>query len=211
MLPIDLSLAFFAAAFVLALSPGPDNLFVLTQSALYGAKQGIFVTLGLCTGLLVHTSAVAVGVAALVMASPTLFYALKIAGGIYLLSLAWGAFRAKPTERSAIQATDIPSSGRLYCRGIIMNVTNPKVSLFFLAFLPQFTRQKDGPLALQIVWLGFLFIMSTLIVFGAIAQKKKKMSAYLANSARTQLYLNRLAGTIFAILALNIFFLRPGP
>ncbi len=196
-------LLFTATALLLALAPGPDNIFVLTQAALKGRLVGLVVTLGLCTGLVVHTSAVALGVAALVQTSATAFTLLKFAGAAYLLWLAWGAFRAgaAPLEAAAGRETGL---GRFYLRGILMNVTNPKVSIFFLAFLPQFTHPESGHLPLQIAVLGALFILATLVVFGAISLLAGGLGSWLRRTPRVQQWLNRAAGTIFAALAIKL-------
>ena len=210
MLPIDVSLAFFAASIVLALAPGPDNIFVLTQSALYGWRQGLSVTIGLCTGLLLHTALVAWGVAALILASPLLFTALKSIGALYLLYLAWGAVRAAP-QRTAVNGTaPALTLAQLYRRGIIMNITNPKVSIFFLAFLPQFTRPEHGPLILQILWLGLLFILATILIFGGIAILAGTLGTKLQQSARIQRWLNWSAAAIFTALALHLLLSHTG-
>jgi threonine/homoserine/homoserine lactone efflux protein len=137
MIPLDILSVFFAASFLLALAPGPDNLFVLTQAAIRGWRAGLAITAGLCTGLLVHTAAVAFGVAAIVQASTIAFAGLKLIGAAYLLYLAWQAFHA-PAESLELTTGPAVPLFPLYCRGIIMNITNPKVSIFFLAFLPQF-------------------------------------------------------------------------
>ena len=196
-------LLFTTASILLALTPGPDNIFVLTQSALKGKRVGIVVTLGLCTGLIVHTSAVALGVAAIFHASALAFNLLKFAGAAYLLYLAWGAFRAGTStlDTKASQEIELP---RFYLRGIIMNVTNPKVSIFFLAFLPQFTKPENGSLPLQLVALGGIFILSTLLVFGAISLLAGVMGQWLRRSERAQKVLNKTAGAIFAGLALKL-------
>jgi len=125
---------------MLALAPGPDNIFVLTQSAVFGSRAGVMVTLGLCTGLLFHTAAVALGVVTLFQASPIAFTALKIAGAVYLLFLAWQMFKAGTSSFTISDEVKL-SAGQFYSRGIILNVTNPKVAIFFLAFLPQFADQ----------------------------------------------------------------------
>src|SRR5512145_2221192 len=151
--PFDALLLFFASSILLALAPGPDNLFVMVQAAQRGRIAGLAVTLGLCTGLLVHTTAVALGLAAVFAASALAFNLLKYIGAAYLLWLAWGAFRAGGLDDGESRAVDL-SFARLYRRGIIMNVTNPKVSIFFLAFLPQFADPACGPLVPQIVLLG---------------------------------------------------------
>ncbi len=201
----DLSalILFTSASLLLALAPGPDNIFVLTQSAVKGKLVGLVVTLGLCTGLIVHTSAVALGVAAIFQASATAFNLLKFAGAAYLLYLAWGAFRAG-AESLEEQASRELSLFRYYLRGIIMNVTNPKVSIFFLAFLPQFTHPERGHLPLQMLILGGLFILATLVVFGAISLLAAFLGQWLRQSDWAQRWLNRTAGTIFAGLALKL-------
>lgn len=229
MLTPDIALSFFGVAVVLALSPGPDNIFVLTQSALSGRTSGMLVVLGLCTGLIGHTVAVAAGIAALFRASPTAFTVLKVIGALYLLYLAWQSFRAPgapikatvPANGSATTdrkthalgndgQTRTPASGTtltpatLFRRGIIMNLTNPKVSLFFLAFLPQFTAPARGSVALQTLMLGALFMLATLLVFGAIAFFAGMIGERLRRSSRIQTIMNRLAGVIFVGLAIAL-------
>ena len=194
---------FTSASVLLALAPGPDNIFVLTQSAMKGKLVGIVVTLGLCTGLIVHTSAVALGVAAVFQASALAFNLLKYAGAAYLLYLAWGAFRAGASTLEGREARET-SLWRYYLRGIIMNVTNPKVSIFFLAFLPQFTNPAKGSLPLQLIVLGLLFILATIVVFGAISLLAGMLGQWLRRSERAQVLLNRVAGGVFAGLALKL-------
>jgi threonine/homoserine/homoserine lactone efflux protein len=196
-------LLFFTASLLLALAPGPDNIFVMTQSAIKGRVVGLVVTLGLCTGLIVHTSAVALGIAAVFQTSATAFNLLKFAGAAYLLYLAWGAIRAG-TE-SPLQA-NAREHGlfRFYLRGIFMNVTNPKVSIFFLAFLPQFTHVEFGHLPLQIGILGGLFILATMIVFGALSLFAGVLGHWLRRSDNVNKWLNRTAAAVFASLALKL-------
>jgi threonine/homoserine/homoserine lactone efflux protein len=203
MIPLDSVLVFFTASALLALAPGPDNIFVLTLSALHGRKAGLLVTLGLCTGLVGHTLAVALGIAALFQASAVAFAALKIAGACYLLYLAWGAFRA---SASPIESkSDVPLRGwQLYRRGIVMNLTNPKVSIFFLAFLPQFADPARGSLTLQMILLGGIFMIAALVVFSGIATVSGSLGGWLNRSARAQIIMNRIAGTIFVVLALKL-------
>lgn len=203
MLPIETALQFTLAAAVLGLVPGPDNLFVLMQSALRGARAGIAVTLGLCTGLIVHTLAVAFGVAALFAASALAFTVLKVIGAAYLLYLAWGAFRAGGASAPAATAVgDAPL--RLYLRGVVMNITNPKVAIFFLAFLPQFVSAGAGPVWLQLVELGGLFIATSLVLFCAIAGVAGRISGWLRRSPRAIPLMNRLAGVVFIGLAAKL-------
>jgi threonine/homoserine/homoserine lactone efflux protein len=195
--------AFFLASTLLAIAPGPDNVFVLTQSALHGKLSGLFVVFGLCTGLLVHTAAVAFGVAVIFQASTLAFTLLKIIGAGYLVYLAWQIFRATP-EQIRMQSDQQKSLGTLYRRGIIMNVTNPKVSIFFLAFLPQFADPVRGPISLQMVALGGIFITATILVFGAMALIGGALGEWLNRSERAQRVMSWTAGTIFVALALKL-------
>jgi len=203
MIPVESIVAFTIASALLSIAPGPDNVFVLMQSALHGKKSGILVTLGLCTGLIVHTTAVALGVAAILQTSAAAFTALKLAGAAYLGYLAWQAFRASATSWEN-RAPGCRSPGALYLRGIIMNVTNPKVSIFFMAFLPQFAAPEHGQIALQVFFLGGVFIIVALCIFSAIALVSGVLGNWLRESHRAQVYLNRVAGAVFAALALRL-------
>lgn len=203
MLETQILLIFFSTSVLLALSPGPDNLFVMTQAAQQGRKSGLFVTLGLCTGLLVHTAAVTFGLAALFAASAVAFSLLKFSGAAYLIYLAWLSFRAgSVTEPTA--TADCFSSATLYRRGVIMNITNPKVSIFFLAFLPQFADPANGSLSVQLLLLGGVFIIATVVVFGLISILAGVFGEHFRKSARAQTILNRAAGIIFVGLALKL-------
>jgi threonine/homoserine/homoserine lactone efflux protein len=196
-------LLFLVASIALALAPGPDNIFVLTQSALFGRPAGLLVTLGLCSGLLVHTAAVTLGVAAIVQASAFAFNALKAVGAGYLLYLAWLAWRASATSIVTPRGAE-RSKRSLYLRGIVMNVTNPKVAIFFLAFLPQFADPARGSLTQQLLTLGALFMLATLCVFGAIAWTAGFIGEWLKGSARAQVAMNRIAAAVFVALALRL-------
>lgn len=203
LLPAEIQITFLMASILLALAPGPDNIFVLTQSALHGRSAGIAVMFGLCTGLIMHSCAVAFGVAVIFQTSAIAFTVLKFIGASYLIYLAWQAFRA---PASAIQCNDDGQINhwQLYRRGIIMNVTNPKVSIFFLAFLPQFADPKRGAIWAQILLLGCLFIISTVLIFGSIALLAGTLGKWLKRSPRIQTLLNRTAGTVFLGLALKL-------
>ena len=203
LIPPETLAAFFTASVLLALAPGPDNIFVLTQSALHGRLSGLLVTLGLCTGLLVHTAAVTLGVAVIFQTSALAFTALKFCGAGYLIYLAWGAWRAGAAEIKGATGNRL-GPGKLYRRGIIMNVTNPKVSVFFLAFLPQFADPSRGALAGQMIALGGVFIVSTILVFGTIALLAGTLGSWLARSGKTQIIMNRVAGLVFVGLALKL-------
>lgn len=205
MLPFETLGTFFIAAVILSLAPGPDNIFVLTQSALYGFRAGIVTTLGLITGLCGHTAAVALGVAALFQTSPLAFTVLKCVGAAYLLYLAWLSFRSG-ASKAWLEKSVFPGYGGLYRRGVIMNITNPKVTLFFLAFLPQFANPGLGGVPLQIITLGGLFQLATLLVFGAVAFLGGRLAQWFNVSIRGQLIMNRVTGCIFVGLALYLLF-----
>ena len=210
MLTPDAMMAFFVAALLLGIAPGPDNIFVLTQSALFGAGAGMVTTLGLVTGLCVHTTAVALGVAAIFQTSALAFTLLKTAGAGYLLWLAWLSFRAGASTAQIAQG-DASSDGpayaafpgymALYRRGIVMNVTNPKVSLFFLAFLPQFCDPARGSVAVQVLILGALFMLATIVVFWTVAALGGRLAVWFNQSQRGQIIMQRVAGSIFVAMA----------
>lgn len=203
--PVETLGAFFVASVVMGLAPGPDILFVLTQSALYGARAGFATTCGLITGLFVHITAVSLGVAALFQSSETAFNVLKFAGATYLLYLAWLSFRSG-TSKASLQKAQFPGYGTLYRRGVIMNITNPKVTLFCLAVLPQFVEPERGHPTLQILSLGGLYELACLIVFTAIAALGGRMATWFNRSDRAQMLMNRIAGCIFLGLALMLAF-----
>ena len=203
MIPWEPASLFFTASLALALAPGPDNIFVLTQSALHGRLAGLFITIGLCTGLMAHTAAVALGVAVIFQTSALAFNLLKVLGAAYLLYLAWQAFRAETSELPRGDDTGA-SRAKLYARGVVMNVMNPKVAIFFLAFLPQFADPDRGSLTAQLFLFGAIFMAATLIVFGSIAWSAGLLGAWLRRSTRIQLIMNRLAGAVFVGLALRL-------
>ena len=210
MLTPDAMMTFFVAALLLGIAPGPDNIFVLTQSALFGAGAGMVTTLGLVTGLCVHTTAVALGVAAIFQTSALAFTLLKTAGAGYLLWLAWLSFRAGASTAQIAQGdtsaegptgTAFPGYMTLYRRGIVMNVTNPKVSLFFLAFLPQFCDPARGSVAVQVLILGALFMLATIVVFWTVAALGGRLAVWFNRSPRGQIIMQRVAGSIFVVMA----------
>ncbi|MEE8150738.1 MAG: LysE family translocator [Nitrosomonadaceae bacterium] len=203
MIPIETIVLFFGASVALSLAPGPDNIFVLTQSALYGRNAGVLVTAGLCTGLLVHTAAVSLGVAAIFQTSVLAFNILKIVGAGYLLYLAWLAFRAGAAKIDDSGDTKLEWR-KLYARGVVMNITNPKVAIFFLAFLPQFADPARGSITIQMLIFGGIFILAAFLIFGSIAWSAGFLGEWLKGSDKAQVIMNRIAGTVFAGLALRL-------
>ena len=204
MLLTQVHATFFLAAVLLALTPGPDNLFVLLHSAQHGARSGLLVVLGLCTGLLFHTAAVALGLAALLVASRWALLLLKAAGCAYLLRLAWLSWRATAVPSTQEQTPEL-SELTSYLRGVWMNLSNPKVAVFSLAFLPQFV-QTESMLAAwqQILVLGGLFMLATLLVFSGIALGAGRWGQWWLSSPGWQTGLNRLAALLFAALGLRL-------
>ncbi len=213
----DTLVAFFGVAVLLALTPGPDNVFVLLQSAQRGWRAGMAVVLGLCAGVLVHTAAVALGLAALFAASAGAFTVLKLCGAAYLLWLAWQSLRsapvvsppsvqemATPASSGAAPPAFKPGAWRMVGRGMAMSLSNPKVLIFFLAFLPQFADPARGPVAPQLLVLGFVFMLAALLVFGAIACFSGAFGALLQRSARAQRLLAQVSALVFVGLAVRL-------
>jgi threonine/homoserine/homoserine lactone efflux protein len=197
-------IAFVTASVVLSLVPGPDNIFVMTHSALKGWRIGFYTTLGLCTGLIGHTVLVAIGVSVIFQTSAVAFNGLKIIGACYLLYLAWLSVQNKELN---LGGNDNHSTNRsYYLTGVIMNLTNPKVALFFLVFLPQFVNTDNENVTLQIFSLGLLFIFSALCVFTSIAYLASLLEDILKKSKTVNKNLNILAALIYVALAFNLFF-----
>ena len=204
-LSLETIIAFVLASVVLSLVPGPDNIFVMTNSALKGWKAGFYITLGLCTGLIGHTILVAIGVSVIFQTSALAFNGLKIVGACYLIYLGWLSLKCKEL---AIDSNDAESVNRsYYITGIVMNLTNPKVALFFLVFLPQFINPINGSVTIQIFILGFLFILSALFVFSSIAFLGSFLESYLKKSSTINKNINKLAALVYFALAINLFFL----
>ena len=203
-LSIETLIAFVTASVVLSLVPGPDNLFVMSHSALKGWRIGFYTTLGLCTGLIGHTVLVAIGVSVIFRTSAIAFNGLKIVGACYLLYLAWLSVQNKELN---LGGTDRDSTNRsYYFTGVIMNLTNPKVALFFLVFLPQFVNTGNDNVTIQIFLLGLLFILSALCVFTSIAYLASFLEDILKKSKTVNKNLNILAALVYFALAINLFF-----
>ena len=199
-------ITFVAASVVLSLVPGPDNIFVMSHSALKGWRIGFYITLGLCTGLIGHTVLIAIGVSVIFQTSAIAFNGLKIIGAFYLLYLAWLSVQNKELN---LGGTDKESTNRsYYFTGVIMNLTNPKVALFFLVFLPQFVNTSNDNITLQIFLLGLLFILSALCVFTSIAYLASFLEDILKKSKTVNKNLNILAALIYFALAINLFFVN---
>ena len=192
-------LYFLIASVLLTLAPGPDIMYLLAKSLADGARSGISLATGLCTGLIFHTTLVIIGVAAIIQQSPLAFAVLKYAGAAYLLYLAWGAFHAQgDLKLNTVNKSN--SYFKLYRRGVIMNILNPKVLLFFLAFLPQFVNLDSDSVSLQIAFLGFVFGLQTLIVFSLVAICAGKVRDYILNIKN----FNKIMGYVQGIVLIGI-------
>jgi len=204
-------LEFFIAALVIGIAPGPDNLFVLAQSATYGARLGFCIILGLCTGIAIHTCLLVAGVSALIAASPTAFFVIQCLGAAYLLYLAYKSFGVKAgvvqMNGDSRSEPGMTSARSLYMRGIIMNLTNPKVILFVLSLIPPAVR-LDRPIhpSLQMAIFGGEFILATMIVFGSIALLAGTVKKFLLTSPKANRNLNWFSGAVFVFLAVALFF-----
>ena len=203
-LSLETVIAFVLASVILSLVPGPDNIYVMTNSALKGWRVGFYTTLGLCTGLIGHTFLVAIGVSVIFQTSALAFNGLKIVGACYLIYLGWLSLQSKELN---ISGTGKDNSNRsYYITGVIMNLTNPKVAVFFLVFLPQFVNISNDSVTIQVVLLGLLFILSALCVFSSIAFLGSFLEGYLKKSSSVNKNINKLAALVYFALAINLFF-----
>lgn len=197
---------FLTASVLLTLAPGPDILYLLTKSLSDGAKSGIILACGLVSGIVFHTTLVMVGVAALIKSSATAMLMLKIFGAAYLLFLAFGAFKAARAGKkiSLGRSTAKDSAKALYKRGILMNVLNPKVLLFFLAFLPQFVDLSRDGASLTILFLGVVFAAQALIIFSIVSVFAGRVRTLLLRKKNIGQRLNFAEAAVLAIIALSL-------
>ena len=197
-------ISFALATSILSLSPGPDNIFVLTQSIVNGTKYGIATVLGLMTGCLVHTSLVAFGVSAIIKENESLFFIIKLLGAGYLIFLAYKVFKSDAKIVLSNNKVKKESVLQLFKKGFIMNVLNPKVALFFLAFFPQFLFSKTISNILQFYTLGGIFILVSFFVFGSIAVLAGSISNYLKEHSKIGMYLKWGQIIVFIFIAIMI-------
>jgi len=194
---------FLIAAMMLTLAPGPDNIYVLTRGIAQGKKAGLVAALGFSSGLFFHTLLAVLGFAAVIKAYPAAYHFLQYAGAAYLVYL--GIRTLRSAASMSLDATMTPVSlSRIYWQSVIANILNPKVTLFFIAFLPQFVNVHAGHVAWQMLLLAVVFILQALAIFSAIAFFSGIVGAYFKRQARAALYLNRLAGCAFVGLGIRI-------
>lgn len=208
MLTPDQFLAFLGAAILLTLSPGPDNMLVLSVGMAKGRLRGVAFGLGCALGCLSHTVLAVVGVSALIAASPLAFTALKVCGGLYLAWLGFGALRSRggSTVGKAEGVTESPRA--LFFRGVFANAINPKVALFFLSFLPQFVAAGRGDANLQTALLGLTFTLQATVMFGLLGFFSGSIGAWLNRRPRAGMWLDRCAGVVFIALGLRLIVAR---
>ena len=201
------SLLFFVtASLLLIVAPGPDILFLITQGVTGGRAAGLSTALGLAAGNLVHTLAAALGVSVIFRTSALAFAALKVAGVAYLLYLAWQALRHRGQLLRLENGAAAGSGLSLFRRGLLMNILNPKVALFFLAFLPQFAAPEAGPVWLQMVGLGALFTVLVVLVFGTIGLTAGSLAGWIrrGTGARANRWAAWGVAGVFAALAVRL-------
>ena len=199
-------LYFLTASILLTLAPGPDILYLLTKSLSDGAKAGIILACGLVSGIVFHTTLVMLGVATLIQSSVTAMILLKIFGAAYLLFLAFGAIKSARAGKkiSLSRAGSKISSKALYKRGILMNVLNPKVLLFFLAFLPQFVDLSREGASLTIFFLGVVFAAQALIIFSCVALFAGRVRKLIIRKKNIGQLLNFVEGAVLTLIAAGL-------
>ena len=200
----DLILSFVLATSALAFSPGPDNIYVLMQSLTHGKKYGLATVCGLISGCLLHTTLVAFGVSAIIKANETLFFVIKLLGALYLLYLAYKVF--KSDAKVTLSNAGVPKKGlwQLFKQGVIMNVLNPKVSIFFLAFFPGFLFSDTLSTVTQFYILGLLFMATSFIIFSGIAILAGFISEYLKQNNNVGVVLKWMQIIVFIGIAILI-------
>ena len=201
---IEIIISFALATSILSISPGPDNIFVLTQSIVNGTKYGLATVFGLMTGCLVHTTLIAFGVSAIIKENENLFFVIKVIGASYLIFLAYRVFKGDSKIVLSNDTINKESVFQLFKKGFIMNVLNPKVALFFLAFFPQFLYSKSISTIIQFYTLGGVFILVSFIIFGIIAVLAGGISNYLKQNSQVGFYLKWGQIIVFVFIAIMI-------
>lgn len=199
-------LSFLGFSVALTLAPGPDNTFILAQGIARGRKAAIVSALGMCSGISVHTTAAALGISAALYSSALAFAILKYAGAAYLVFLAWKSLREPVASQTSSTMENSQHWGAFYRRGFMMNVVNPKVGIFFLAFLPQFVSQDGGSIGMQMFVLGLIFMLQAVFVFGVIGYLSGSLGNVLQQKPAIAKYFGWLTAGIFASLGLKLVF-----
>lgn len=199
---MSLYLSFAFTAVILALTPGPDVLLVVAIAAKEGFNKALQLTLGLASGVIVHTTLILLGFSAFISASPLAMNFIALFGAGYLLYLAWLTWIHRNEKIDAAPAEQVKKlQGSYYLRGVIMNISNPKVLLFFLALFPQFAQLDETGYQLRIVILGLVFILVTVLVFGGLAFMTAKFTAGFMQNQRFKTFMDYTTTFIFVLLA----------
>ena len=212
----DISLAqvagFLLAAALITFAPGPDNLSVLSLGLSRGRRAGIGFGLGCALGCFTHTIWATIGVTALIAASDTAFAALKFAGAAYLVWLGVQALKSPGAKFTAeAEGTPPQEAMRPYVmRGFVANAINPKVALFFLAFLPQFVDPARGAAAAQTALLGTLFALQTVLIFGVLGWYAGTVGGWLRGRPAVGRWLDRATGVLFIGLGIRLALAQRG-
>ncbi|MCG8894415.1 LysE family translocator [Tenacibaculum finnmarkense] len=203
---LEILSSFLITTAILAISPGPDNIFVLTQSIVNGKKYGLATVFGLMTGCIIHTTLVAFGISELIKQQPNLFFSIKLLGAGYLLYLAYQVYKSDAKiSLSTDNLTDTKkSTGKLFQKCFWMNVLNPKVTIFFLAFFPQFLFSKTLSTVIQFYILGSIFIVVSFFIFSAIAILAGSLSVAIKKNAQIGVYLKWAQIIVFVSIAMLI-------
>ena len=189
------------ATAALAISPGPDNIYVLTQSISNGRKFGLATVAGLISGCLVHTTLLAFGVSVIIKQNPQLFFIIKLFGAFYLMYLAYQVFKSDDHLKVSEEGVPKKGLGQLFRQGFIMNVLNPKVTIFFLAFFPGFLFSQDMSTVVQFYVLGLLFMLVSALIFSLIAILSGIISVYIMKHSKVGLFLKWLQIIVFLGIA----------
>lgn len=200
----DLAL-FMVSGLLLNILPGPDSLLIMTRSATQGWRAGVAASLGIGTGTIVHVLAAALGMSAILATSATAFTVVKFVGAAYILYMAIGLLRARSstTAQAAPSVTPLPYR-KIFAQGVLTNVLNPKVALFFLAFVPQFIDADAPNKALAFIILGSIFNINGMLWCCGLALFTAFASARLKVSQTVSLWLNRITGGLFVWLAIKL-------
>jgi threonine/homoserine/homoserine lactone efflux protein len=202
--------AFLAASFLLWLTPGPDTMYILARSIAHGRRAGVMSALGIGSGLLIHTLLAAFGLSAILAASAWAFAAVKTAGALYLIYLGLQALRKKAGTLAAPNLSSM-GSWRVYRQGVVSNTLNPKVAIFFLAFLPQFVDAGAGLGPMPFLFLGAIFVVGgTLWSLGQAVCAASATRTIRRNPALLG-WLERLSGCVYIALGLSLLRSKPQP
>jgi threonine/homoserine/homoserine lactone efflux protein len=201
-------LLFIVAGLALNVTPGPDMLYIVARSSTEGRRAGIVSALGVAVGTLVHITALALGLAAVLRAVPLAYDTVTLAGAGYLIYLGVRAFRNPPLSNAHV-TIERASLWAIFRQGILTNVLNPKVALFFLAFLPQFVDPSRGAPAAQMAVLGLIFDLNgTLVNVGAAVGAHSVASLFLGEQSRNARVMGRATGVLFIGLGARVALMR---